>query len=507
MNYSPKGFYVWDTWFLNRANELHVFHLQLAREGNTDPDAKQTAQHLGHAVTSDLIDWETLPPALGPDPTLADDDLQPWTGSAVWKDDQAHLFYTMRGSANEGRQQKIGLATSTDLRNWKRHPGNPVLTPDPRWYATAKRPVPGVVDCRDLYVIPAPGGGWFGFFATRVPGSELPETSVIGCAYSEDLVHWEQRPPAFAPGKYACLEVPDVFFLNGKWYLLCLLGHYYGNRGIWSDPHVVGGTMFAVADRPEGPYVELDDNVLTAAMTTAPLSARSVLFEEERHLLYTDRERIGHRDENSMFWGTLTTPKLLRTSGDYLRACYSPRIEKRIDVVFFNSAKDRLPPESGTPWGQMWALPSGVWTQGDTIRGSCRTGWSVRSLELAPESFIFEANIVLESGVAAGLTVRMDGQMSGGVVALDAQEQTVFFAQGPSFDFMEKRQTGVVCGKKTHVRIVQRLEHLEVYVDDVLKIAFSRYRGIGGKLGLFVDRGKAVFTEVRVSSLRVTRPT
>ncbi len=30
--------------------------------------------------------------------------------------------------------QSIGLATSTDLWEWKKHPANPVLEPDPRGY-------------------------------------------------------------------------------------------------------------------------------------------------------------------------------------------------------------------------------------------------------------------------------------------------------------------------------------------------------------------------------------
>ena len=54
--------------------------------------------------------------------------------------------------------------------------------------------------------------------------------------------------------------------------------------------------------------------------------------------------------------------------------------------------------------------------------------------------------------------------------------------------------------------MVNRLEHLEVYVDDILKLAFSRYRGIGGDLGLFVESGSAVFRNLRLRELDVVAP-
>jgi len=461
---------------------------------------------LGHAVTENLIDWKTLPPALQPDPSNKDDDLQPWTGCALWHKNLGYLFYTMRGSANGARQQKIGLATSSDLFHWQRHPGNPVLVPDESLYATAKRPTPGVVDCRDLQVISAPHGGWYGFFATRQPGDELPETAVIGCAYSEDLIHWQQLPPAFAPNKYACIEVPDVFQIGDKWYLLCLTGNHYGNRDIFNDPNLLNGTIYAVAERPQGPYRELADNALMAVRWPGPVSAKSVRFQDTLYVLYTDRERTGTTDSGEVQFGTISTPKELRVSGDELVARYSPLIETRLETELFSSGKKPLPTKE-MPWAQYWPLHSGKWQNGDTIQGECRSCWSVQPFDCHAESYIFEARIEVETAVAAGFALRMNHPMVGGVVALDATGQSVFFADAPSFDFQEKRRTSITRGRTYHLRVVQRLEHIEIYLDDMLKLAFSHYHGlIGGGMGLFVDRGKASFSQVRIQSLRVTKP-
>jgi hypothetical protein len=44
----------------------------------------------------------------------------------------------------------------------------------------------------------------------------------------------------------------------------------HGTRGIFSDPNMINGTMYAVSDRPEGPYHELADNVPVAARSAGP---------------------------------------------------------------------------------------------------------------------------------------------------------------------------------------------------------------------------------------------
>jgi hypothetical protein len=485
---------------------VHAYHLQNRRPGVHED--LLDARTLGHATTTDLINWEEQPPAFGPDPANPKDDCQPWTGSAIWHEGKGYLFYTMRGSVDNCRQQQIGLATSRDGNTFERHPGNPIIVPDPRWYATAQKPVPGYLDCRDLAVVRDPERQcWYGLYPTRVPGDELPETSVIGCARSTDLLHWEQLPPAFAPGKYACIEAPDVFCLNGRWYLTALTGNWYGNRGIWSDPNLVDGTMYAVADRPEGPYRELADNAFIAGRSTAPLICKSVLFEGERYVLYTDRERVGYADHGALGGiGTISTPKVLKTDGERLLAAYSPRVEQRItrELVGRGSPPVRDPAPT---WGQTWPMPVARWTWGDTIVGASRTGWEVATLRgAAVESCILEATIVIEEGVAAGIAFRMDGPKTGSVVALDAAEGSVFFSETPAFDYTERRQTPIKRGVPIRLRVVSRLEHIEVYVNDELRLAFSRYRALSGQVGLFVDRARAKFSDIRVRELRVTRP-
>ena len=202
-----------------------------------------------------------------------------------------------------------------------------------------------------------------------------------------------------------------------------------------------------------------------------------------------------------MTFGTISTPKLLRTSGDRLVAAYWDGIESRVTAELIGP---RRPPVLQTEphWGQIWQMPTARWTQGTAIAGHSQSGWGVALLGHRPESFIFEAAITLQGAPAAGLAIRLAERMLGGVVALEAAG-SVFYADVPAFDFEERRITLVPAGEPIHLRVVSRREHIEIYVRDELCLAFSRYRGIGGEVGLFVDRGAATFSDIRLRELRV----
>ncbi len=512
MHYSPPGRYIWDAWYMPRYDEVHAFFLQARRsDGLSDGDEAC----IGHAVTTDLLHWQSCDHAIGPDADNPMDDGQPWTGCTIWHDGRAWLFYTMRGSASQLREQHIGLAWSFDMKHWSRYPGNPVLTPDPQWYATLEAPVPGVLDCRDMQIIrDTVRERWLGFFATRIPGRELPETAAIGCAWSHDLIHWQQLPPAFVPGNMACVEVPDVFEINGVWYMTCLTGHIYGNRDIFTDPNLAHGTIYASAERPEGPYqAPTGDNALLGARYTSPISCRSVLFHGERYMLYTDRERSPRCDTGNLTFGTLTTPKRIH-------AYQTGKLELRYsNLIEACSTGDWLTPESWGiddphPWGQIWPLPSCTWRikseESDAfsdivVHGTCRTGWGVLPAHCPLSDGIIECDIQADRCASAGILVHAVNHMQGAVVCIDRERCEVMYTDAPRFEFTESRRTDIPANGWRHLRVVLYQEHVEVYLDDSLRLTFTRYTGIGGDVGLFVDRGHAVFRRFRILKLHRNR--
>ncbi|MNW42568.1 Levanase precursor [compost metagenome] len=139
--YRPQYHYTPNKNWMNDPNglvyyegEYHLFyqHTPFASQ----PDFEK--MHWGHAVSSDLIYWEELPPALPPG-----EDGSIFSGSAVvdhhntsgfFDEDGSGLvaIYTNNGNnAQPGKPQVQSIAYSKDKgRTWSKYEGNPVLFPD-----------------------------------------------------------------------------------------------------------------------------------------------------------------------------------------------------------------------------------------------------------------------------------------------------------------------------------------------------------------------------------------
>lgn len=498
LDYCPEGISMWDTWYILDEGTIHMFHLQ-----NLSKDSKRPPQDgtwLGHATSTDGLHWTEQPYALGPDPNDPRDDLTPWSG-CVYTDGggRFYFYYTMRGTDANGYSQRIGLALSDDLFKWTRYDNNPVIIPDPRYYLSYETPLPkNTVDCRDMIVVPDPdGNGHVGLFAARIPGKEQAHTAVFGAARSHDLIHWEQLPPAFVPQKYADIEFPDLYYLDGRWYLTMLTGNRYGNRGVFSDPTVRYGTVYAVADRPEGPFREIEgDNVLIGGQVYSGYSCRSLMFEGERYTYYTQIVPPGYPE-------SVSPPFLTRALPDgRLRLCYDPRTAAlRTETLI---APGTTPPIKRLLFTQSyWNMLGGDWSLRDgKYLGDAETGWQAADFGVGAFNVEIEAKVVLHSGVAVGLIFRPDealeyaGNDRDGAIAffLDAEKQLLMSARIPLFDTDRMRSFPVEYGREYHLRVCIRPPRFEVYVDDILvlqsAVDWSNLKA--PSVGLFVDRGSAV---------------
>lgn len=500
MRYHGDGLYQWDTWCQVAPDGLvHAFYLQQARPGGSR--TQRDADSLGHAVSRNLIDWVEQPPVIAPAAPGEPGDLVNWTGSTVQAaDGRYHVFYTMRSSSSAGRIQAIGSATSDDLWTWTKNPANPVLTPDGRWYNTEQTPGPnGVVDCRDLMVVKHPTRpGWFGVFATRVVDEELPRGAVFGGAYSEDLVHWEQTGPVFRSARdaYSIVEMPDLFELDGRWYLTFLEDNAYGNRDVLGEPELTSGTRYAVADRIEGPYAEPADNVLMASRGFNGISCRTVPFRGRLHVTYTSCERELENETKPTF-GSLALPKELRLVDGRPRLCFAEVVRESVTETLIAAGRQPEPAEHHgmhESRGRWTSEASGGW------RGSIDTAWSRRSFAPSADDAIATVTLRLETGVAAGLLVRQVGNR--GVVALlDADRQQVSLCTVPRFQVVDARSWPVRRGRDYRLRVVSNGEFLEVFLDEELVLQCVWYGARRGDVGVLVDRGQACFRELELLAL------
>lgn len=359
--YHPDGLFVWDTWFLQDGDTTHVFHLQVKRSGkNVDENFKEQKERIvnyteetdratfegtvGHATSKNLLAWTEQPTALfRTDPAKvggvnnAYDDGTLFTGCAVKHESVYYLFYTSNTRRRVDGQrrgvQSICLATSTDGIGFKKHPKNPLFSPDPeRFYTYPDPPAPFKhharrgTDCRDILVVKDPSGqGWLGYVVMRRKGfNDAFHSACIVLCRSDNLVDWDIAEPVCTPNRFNCFEVPDVFKIGPKWYMIALTGDFYGQSDRWADIDISSATIVFEADSPEGPFLEVKDNLLLTSSTDAGqgISARTVERNGERLFFYTHSEISTGR-------GRLNWPEKL-----------IPRAEGGLDPMYWEGVND-----------------------------------------------------------------------------------------------------------------------------------------------------------------------
>jgi beta-fructofuranosidase len=213
-------YWIWDSWIADDGETYHLYFLQAPRS-LLDPGRRHTSAQIGHATSTDLINWTYQGVALAPGHRGAWDDLALWTGSTVRGDDGVwRMYYTAISGAGRGvRDQRIGLAESDDLFSWRRVGDKPLLEADPRWYATLGLDDDPVASetWRDPFVFRDPAGdGWHMYITARVKGAQRLNDGVIAHARSADLLQWEIGPPLSEPAGFGQLEVLQVRVVEGR---------------------------------------------------------------------------------------------------------------------------------------------------------------------------------------------------------------------------------------------------------------------------------------------------
>ncbi|MDJ1007977.1 MAG: levansucrase [Paracoccaceae bacterium] len=252
--------YVWDSWYVRDGETWHGFYLK-APKSIGDPELRHWNVSYGHATSDDLVNWTHSGTVFEPADSPAWDDYTTWTGCVVRGDDGYwHLYYTGSNRAEEGKFQRIGHATSTDLRVWERVGDGLILDlegPNAHYYETAYPNTWHDRAMRDPWVIKDPSGtGWLMYFTARASGIGEPNAAgCIGFATSPDGYDWTLEPPVFVGG-YGQLEVPQVFEAGGRWYcLFCTAAEHFSKAQAEATPGgPVTGNHYLIGESPRGPW-------------------------------------------------------------------------------------------------------------------------------------------------------------------------------------------------------------------------------------------------------------
>lgn len=206
--------WIWDSWLADDGDLYHLFYLQ-APKSLEDVELRHHHASIGHAVSTDLWQFDVVGDALHPGPGGSWDDLATWTGSIIHDDGLWHMFYTGVTEVDDTAVQRIGRARSTDLMEWEKDP-EPLIEADPRWYEKVDEPGWPEEAWRDPWVFRGADGRYHALITARANTGPLHRRGVVGHAWSVDLERWQVGPPLSDPVELIHLEVMQLAQLGSE---------------------------------------------------------------------------------------------------------------------------------------------------------------------------------------------------------------------------------------------------------------------------------------------------
>lgn len=297
--YIPADHYLWDFWILPHEGTYHLYYLKAPRN-LASPELRHFHACVGHAVSDDLIEWQDQGTVLRAGAAGAWDDRAIWTGSAVSMQGRAFMLYTGTSRAEHRLVQRIGLASSSDLCSWVRHPGNPVIESRGAFYEQETDLHFSERTWRDPFLFEHEGACYVLVTARARQGSK-DGRGCIALARADDRWNFEVLPPAYSPGLFSQMEVPQLLRAEDAYVLLFSVER--GGHADNSPLPKVAGTYYARSKDPRGGYSL--PQLLTGDRSQSRYGAKLIKGPEGQWLMLSWLHRNAHGD----FVGGLSDPE------------------------------------------------------------------------------------------------------------------------------------------------------------------------------------------------------
>jgi len=243
--------------FVDAATNRYALHLFYTRQNYwyyQPPDSQVKwhpeldAKNLGHVWTSDFVSWHGPAPGDKADTTQIKartgkfDEFHVWAPTIIKKsngDPTYYMFYTGVSHEQIGPNafrdnQRIGVATSTNLNTWTQVDTVVLSAPQVPWVKTNPASYTnGSQQLRDPFVMeyPVSSGNYIMYFVAVDSLTGTAEDMAVGAATSTDLRTWHPLPRPFAAterptfqGHTHFVESPHVFKHNGRWWMPYTVG-------------------------------------------------------------------------------------------------------------------------------------------------------------------------------------------------------------------------------------------------------------------------------------------
>ena len=460
---SPEGGYVGDVMpFVTGDGTLELYYL-------FDTDRNGQGYHpIYKYSTKDLCGYEDHGMVLNygqmsdPDPALG-------TGSVLQDTDGLyHLFYTGHNDTGNGGKGKecVMHATSTDRENWVK---DGVLFYAPEGYSKD--------DFRDpeVFWVEKDQCYWL-----LIAAREDTLGGVVVKYTSTDLKNWEFIGPIFAPLSQYMLECPDLFCIDGTWYLT------------YSWDCV---TYYAIGDDMGGPFVAPRDNILDG----------KGLAEGNGFIFYA--AKTAEIDGATYLCGWLGRAGTSSDSGFYQWAgsVLVHQLVRHEDGTLGLKAPDTLA-DYFTMDKVVPAVPltAGVEIDGSSISLSAEEGaYALADMGTRPATMTLECDVTLDEEGCAGFAFGgSDKDESWTALCLDARQNLLHY-EGTEIQDLRKYDAEAITkfdftrSDTHHVKLVCENEIVILYVDDVKALSSRISHSVdGAHIGVFSDGCGAEFTNI-----------
>jgi beta-fructofuranosidase len=455
IHFRPKAGSAGDTIAFYWHGQYHLFYLNSLRQW-------------GHNVSTDLIHWTELPPAVVP----CDDPLGPdwccWTGSVVERGGRFYLFYTGQNPRDPKNDQKVMLATSKDLIHWEKQPDR-TFYPDGKiyWNRSINGPAANLIYHHqafrdpDVFWSEREQEWWMILHALAVDGMK----PCIGCYSSKDLTHWTPRPPLATYSTGLSLECPHAAPMQGRWFVLA------------------ADTSYVSAETPAGPYPPDMKNY-----DSGDLFVPKSLFDGKRRLVWGwVRDLEGNRDSGKNLWGgTLCLPREIYPGPAGLLYC---RPAAEATAAFTRTALTLA--SSPRPGGTV-----GTWQYEDGKLGCGPAGGACDFS--VPDDYMLQSSIQLESAATLTVIMRRQQEGTGYPLVINPKNQTASISRA---QFHFGRTIELDAAKPITVQAFVQGTIIECFINNQFSFTCRTYDYSKGGLRLNVEGGGVRVLDLEVKTL------
>ena len=477
-HYCPPDGYFGDPVPFFWKGDYHLFYLI----GQFDPWRRVRYTPYRHLVSTDLVHWKELPVAidLGAREEI---DMSLGTGTIIERNGTFYLFYCGRvflpGDGEDaihwenGSRETVCLATSKDLVTWAKDPGNPLIRPDAGRFQDS--------DFRDPFVFwNEEEGRYWMVISTKVANSPTYRAGGLALSTSEDLSRWEYLDTLWSPdaAKHA-LECPDIFHIEGRWYLF-----YSAN----------GTTLYRTARSPRGPWVPAEPDVYD----NGTFYAAKTMYDGDRRFLFGwIATREDGSDASSQRWGG---------------HCAIPR---ELVPLPDGSLARRCPPEIVSLYSRdipiSFQPKTGRWIESEgKISGSRADGFAYAVAGKERNCLVTATVTLTGAGCSAGIMLRAGTDLSTFYsLRLEPARNRVVIERNPRIGevkFLAERNLIVGEGERVDIKLFIDGDIVEAFVGERRALCCRIYDYGEGDTGLYVENGEAIFENLRIRKSRHTKP-